>query len=119
MAETPERVSLELEANIPDEAAIDPAVAAKEECSWWSWLGLKKHAPKFTKLSDIAYPSLTGVHDKKHKLDVYVPNTPNGLDGSVPRRPVLVHVHGGGWVRGSFPSCSFVSPPLTPIFLPP
>lgn len=100
MTDDSERASIELEEMMPDLVAEDPVLVAKEECSWWSWLW-KKQEPNFTKLTDIEYPSLSGQNDHKHKLDIYIPNTPNGMDGTSPKRPVLIHIHGGGWVRGS------------------
>ena len=96
MADDSERTSIAFEEKMPDLKAED--LVAKDEGSWWNWMRKKTN---HTMLTDIEYPSLTGQNDQKHKLDIYVPNTPNGLDGSCPKRPVLIHVHGGIWVSSS------------------
>ena len=60
---------------------------------------------------DVAYFSGSDAH-VNHKLDIFLPSTSNKLlspsategateEESQPKVPVIVHVHGGGWVRGS------------------
>jgi acetyl esterase/lipase len=76
-------------------------LAEKERVSWWEWLGFSKQTPKFTKLSDIEYPSLSGLRDPKHKLDIYIPHENAAATAERTKKPVLIHIHGGGWVRGT------------------
>lgn len=60
--------------------------------NWKSWFGLTESID-FTKKGDISYSS-----EPKQKIDVYIPNKQNYLNKKI---PVIVYVHGGGWVRGS------------------
>lgn len=81
--------------------AETPLVATGEANSWWSWLR-KPQEPKFTKIADVEYPSRSGIQTEKHKIDIYIPKSNGANDAKAHKRPVLVHVHGGGWVRGTF-----------------
>ena len=55
---------------------------------------------------DVAYFSGSDAHIN-HKLDIFLPSSSNNLlstnNPEEPGRkvPIIVHVHGGGWVRGS------------------
>ena len=80
--------------------------------SWFSWL-FKPQQPRFTKLADIVYPSLSGTQSEKNKLDIYIPKEATITSAEAPKLPVLIHIHGGGWVRGASlatiltPYCSY------------
>ena len=105
MAEVEDQVEAELQPFLRELHNGEMATPEEQQqTSWWSWLfrTSASSAPKFIKLNDIEYASSTGTQHPKHKLDIYIPNTPSGIDGSCPRRPVLIHIHGGGWVRGAF-----------------
>lgn len=43
-------------------------------------------------------PYIAGSEEDYHRLDIYVPTPPEATPQST--WPVVVHVHGGGWVRG-------------------
>ena len=62
-------------------------------------------------IRDVAYFSGSDAH-VNHKLDIFLPststkllspsNTEESTEGESQRKvPIIVHVHGGGWVRGS------------------
>ena len=59
-------------------------------------------------IRDVAYFSGSDAH-VNHKLDIFLPSLSNKLltsstnegEESVKKVPIIVHVHGGGWVRGS------------------
>ena len=79
--------------------AVEPTVSTS---SWFSWLWkAPQQQPKFTKLANIEYPSLTGVQSEKNKLDIYLPKESSNAPEGARKLPVLIHIHGGGWVRGT------------------
>jgi acetyl esterase/lipase len=45
---------------------------------------------------DVPYVQGDAAHPVKHRLDLYLPNEENWLDG----RPLLIWIHGGGWTIG-------------------
>jgi hypothetical protein len=59
-------------------------------------------------IRDVAYFSGSDAH-VNHKLDIFLPSLSNNLltsstnegEESEKKVPIIVHVHGGGWVRGS------------------
>ena len=57
-------------------------------------------------IRNIAYISGSEAHTN-HKLDIYLPSSSNNLLSTSnehefqTKLPVIVHIHGGGWVRGS------------------
>jgi hypothetical protein len=74
------------------------------------YLRLKpSHDPSLI-IRDVAYFSGSDAH-MNHKLDIFLPSSSNKLlsptttteDEEVPQKkvPIIVHIHGGGWVRGS------------------
>ena len=65
-----------------------------------------RYDPSLT-IRDIAYFSGSDAH-VNHKLNIFLPTLPNDADLPSPEAntdqkhiPVIVHVHGGGWVRGN------------------
>ena len=71
-------------------------------------------------IRDVAYFSGSDAH-VKHKLDIFLPsNSTKPLSPSIteefteeePQRkvPIVVHVHGGGWINGNHSSELFCSP---------
>lgn len=82
----------------------DEAVALEAPAptsSWFSWLFPQPQQPRFTKLTDIAYPSLSGIQSERHKLDIYIPTSAMNNTNEALKLPVFIHIHGGGWVRGA------------------
>ena len=69
-----------------DEVGDDPPV------KWWHlWLPFRRRRPDVVRVADIAY----GPHGRRNKLDVFHRiDKPAGA-------PVLIQVHGGGWVIGN------------------
>lgn len=54
---------------------------------------------------DVAYFNSTDAH-VNHKMDIFLPNSPSPSTSSpapagTKHIPIVIHVHGGGWVRGS------------------
>ena len=47
---------------------------------------------------DVVYAELPGVDRERQTLDLYLPGT---ADGPKARRPIVLYVHGGGWMAGS------------------
>jgi hypothetical protein len=75
-----------------------------------SYLARRLHlTPKFDPsliIRNVAYFSGSDAH-VNHKLDIFLPSPSTNLlastDEEEPQKkvPIIVHVHGGGWVRGS------------------
>ena len=70
------------------------------------WLHLTpSHDPSLI-IRNVAYFSGSDAH-VNHKLDIFLPSSSNNLlsssdeEESQKKVPIIVHVHGGGWVRGS------------------
>ena len=55
---------------------------------------------------DVVYAEMPGVDPQRLTLDLYLPDE---TDASASRRPIVLYVHGGGWVAGS-KAQSFLQP---------
>lgn len=92
---TDESLRNALRENLPgldESGVITPSII-----QWRNWLKpFHYHRPGVEHLRDIAY----GPHPRQ-QLDIYRPSTPNPvtLNKATPR-PLLIHVHGGGWMLG-------------------
>ena len=67
---------------------------------------ISSHDPSLI-IRDVTYISGSEAH-VNHKLDIFIPSTSNNLlspssneHESQTKLPIIVHIHGGGWVRGS------------------
>lgn len=100
----------ELDMEVALATGPDGLAEQQQQSSWWSWLGWTAQKPKFVKIPDVPYPSMTGVAHPKHKVDIYIPSSKPATTGDAAQKwPVLVHCHGGGWVRGMWLSCEELS----------
>ena len=55
---------------------------------------------------DVVYADVPGVDPQRLSLDLYLPDE---TDASASRRPIVLYVHGGGWIAGS-KAQSFLQP---------